>query len=209
MTVELLYFVNPMCSWCWGFAPVIRHLAEQHRAAARVTLALGALGRGDRPMRPQDKAFVREHWEHVQALTGQPFDFAFFDRERFTYDTEPACRAVAVIRAQRPELALPYLLALQEAFYARNRDITEPLELRRHAEALGAHGDGFMEAFEALSTRLAVAEEFAQTARLGVTGYPTLLGLAQGRAEVLSLGCRPLADVEAGLARLTGRIASL
>ena len=40
---------------------------------------------------------------------------------------------------------------------------------------------------------------FAQTQRIGVTGYPTLLALAQGRAQVLSLGCRPLADVEAAL----------
>jgi putative protein-disulfide isomerase len=187
-----------MCSWCWGFSPVIRHLAARQRDGLRITVALGALGRGDRPMRPQDKAFVREHWEHVQALTGQPFDFAFFDRERFVYDTEPACRAVAVVREQRPELALPYLAAVQHAFYAQNRDVTDGAELRRLAEALGANG----EAFKALPARMAVAEEFAQTARLGITGYPTLLGLAQGRAHVLSLGYHPLAEVEAALARL-------
>jgi putative protein-disulfide isomerase len=199
MTVELLYFANPMCSWCWGFSPVVQHLATRHRDGLRITVALGSLGRGDRPMRPQDKAFVREHWEHVQALTGQPFDFAFFDRERFVYDTEPACRAVAVVRAQRPELALPFLAALQHAFYAENRDITQAPELRRLAEALGADGDGFSEAFEALPARMAVAEEFAQTTRLGVTGYPTLLGLAGGRAHVLSLGYHHLAEVEAAL----------
>jgi putative protein-disulfide isomerase len=202
MTVELLYFANPMCSWCWGFSPVIRHLAAHRRDGLRITVALGSLGRGDHPMRPQDKAFVREHWEHVQALTGQPFDFAFFDRERFVYDTEPACRAVAMVREQRPELALPYLAAVQHAFYAENRDITEGAELRRLAEALGAHGEAFSEAFEALPARMAVAEEFAQTARLGITGYPTLLGLAQGRAHVLSLGYHPLAEMEAALARL-------
>jgi putative protein-disulfide isomerase len=199
MTVELLYFANPMCSWCWGFAPVIQQLRLHHGAEARITPVLGSLGRGDRPMRPQDKAYVREHWEHVQAQTGQPFDFAFFDRERFVYDTEPACRAVAVVREQRPDLALPYLTVLQHAFYAENRDITAGDELRRQAEAMGIHGGGFVEAFEALPTRMAVAEELAQTQRLGVTGYPTLLALAQGRAQVVSLGCRPLADIEAAL----------
>jgi protein-disulfide isomerase-like protein with CxxC motif len=39
-------------SWCWGFAPVIAGVAERHADAARVTLAPGSLGRGDRPMRP-------------------------------------------------------------------------------------------------------------------------------------------------------------
>jgi putative protein-disulfide isomerase len=203
VTVELLYFANPMCSWCWGFAPVIGCLAERHGDSTRVTLALGALGRGQEPMRPQDKASVRGHWEHVAELTGQPFDFAFFDREGFVYDTEPACRAVAAVRAERPDLALPYLHALQRAFYAEDRDVTEAGELRRLAEAVGYDGgEAFDATFAAPATRAAVAEEFAQTARLGVAGYPTLLALAGGRAHVLSLGCRPLADVEAALVPL-------
>jgi putative protein-disulfide isomerase len=200
VTVELLYFANPMCSWCWGFAPVVGHLAEHHRHRIRITLALGALGRGREPMRPQDKAFVRGHWEHVAELTGQPFDFAFFDREGFVYDTEPACRAVATVRAAHPDLALPYLHALQRAFYAENRDVTAADELRRVAEAVGCDGEAFEAAFAAPPTRAAVAEEFDQTARLGVTGYPTLLALADGRARVVSLGCRSLAGVEKALA---------
>jgi putative protein-disulfide isomerase len=200
VTVELLYFANPMCSWCWGFAPVIGRSAERHGDSTRVTLALGALGRGQEPMRPQDKAFVRGHWEHVAKLTGQPFDFGFFDREGFVYDTEPACRAVATVRAQRPDLALPYLHALQRAFYAENRDVTGTGELRRVAESAGCDGAAFEAAFAAPQARAAVAEEFEQTARLGVTGYPTLLALAAGRAHVVSLGCRPLAEVEAALA---------
>ena len=52
MPVELLYFANPMCSWCWGFAPVIRHIVQEHREAVRLTVALGALGHGQGPMRP-------------------------------------------------------------------------------------------------------------------------------------------------------------
>src|SRR3712207_8936900 len=56
----------------------------------------------------------RSHWEHVAELTGQPFEFAFFDRQGFVYDTEPACRAVATVREQRPELALPYLHRSEE-----------------------------------------------------------------------------------------------
>jgi putative protein-disulfide isomerase len=203
VTVELLYFANPMCSWCWGFAPVVRGLVERHGPAVRLTLALGALGRGDRPMRAEDKAFVREHWEHVRERTGQPFDFAFFDRaEGFVYDTEPACRAVAVVRGQQPELALPYFHAVQEAFYAHDRDVTKLEELCPIAVALGLDEAGFAQAFAEARTRAAVAREFAETAALGVAGYPTLLRLEDGRADVLSLGYRPLAEVEAALGEL-------
>ena len=34
MSARLLYVMDPMCSWCWGFAPVARALGEQAQAAA-------------------------------------------------------------------------------------------------------------------------------------------------------------------------------
>jgi putative protein-disulfide isomerase len=197
--VEILYFANPMCSWCWGFAPVIARLRKEHGEAIRLTVALGSLGDGRRPMRPQDKASAREHWEHVTALTGQPFDFAFFDREGFVYDTEPACRATAVVRGLDPDLALPYLHALHRAFYVENRDITRIEELTVQAVRLGVDGGAFERAFADPATRAATAEEMAETAHLGVVGYPTLLALADGRTGVLALGCKPYAEVEAAL----------
>ena len=202
MTVELLYAANPMCSWCWGFAPVMRELTARHAGQVRVTVVLGALGDGTRPMRAQDKAVVRGHWEHVEALTGQPFDMGFFEREDFVYDTEPACRAVAVVRARHGLLALPYLAAVQRAFYALGRDVRAPGERRALAEELGVDGEDFADAFASAEAETAVAREFQDVARLGITGYPTLLGLEGGQARVLSLGCRPLAQVEAALAEL-------
>jgi putative protein-disulfide isomerase len=29
--LRLLYVMDPMCSWCWGFAPVAKALVEQAR----------------------------------------------------------------------------------------------------------------------------------------------------------------------------------
>jgi putative protein-disulfide isomerase len=104
--------------------------------------------------------------------------------------------------ARHPELALLYFHAVQEAFYARNRDVTQVEELRRIAAALGLDEAGFAQAFADADARVAVARELAETAALGVSGYPTLLGLKDGRARVLSLGYRPLADVEAALEEL-------
>ena len=200
--VELLYVANPMCSWCWGFAPVVRHVEAAYRDRVTLTVALGALGDSARTMRERDKAFVRRHWEHVRDLTGQPFDFAFFERHGFDYDSEPACRAVAAVRTAAPDRAMAYLHRIQEAFYARGRDVREPGELAGEASSLGIDPAGVEAALASPDLAVAVREEFRQTAALGVTGYPTLLGLAAGRAEVVSLGCRPLADVVAGLDRM-------
>lgn len=203
--VDLLYFANPMCSWCWGFAPVLHGIQDAYGDRVTIAVGLGALGDPGRAMRERDKAFVREHWCHVQALTGQPFDFGFFAREGFVYDTGPASRAVAAVRSLTPERALGYLHRLHEAFYARGRDIRDADVLADEAEALGIERRRVLDAFASPGLAEAVQAEWEQTAALGVTGYPTLLGSAPGRRPVvLSLGCRPPEAVMAEVGRFLG-----
>lgn len=203
MNVELLYFANPMCSWCWGFAPAMRAVCERW-PGLRVTVALGSLGadRASRPMDARDRAFVRSHWERVREVSGQPFDLAFFERERFVYDTAPASRALALIRSRYPDLALAALHRIQELFYARNVDVTDPARLREIAGEFGVDNETFDALFDSPALRAAVAHEWEEVARLGVTGYPTLLALVDGRARVASLGWRPVGELLAGLEQL-------
>lgn len=203
MTVELLYFANPMCSWCWGFAPVLRAVVERFPQRS-VTLALGALGadRAQRPMSERDRAFIRAHWQRVQEFTGQPFDFAFFDWPDFVYDTAPASRALLVIRHHFPAVSLAALHRMQELFYAHGVDITKPEVLRGIAATFGVAPEQFDAMFDRADVHAALAREWEQTAQLGVTGYPTLLALTKGRAHIVSLGWRPPADVLAELERL-------
>ena len=193
MSLQLLYFANPMCSWCWGFQPVMRTLAER---GYPITVALGSLGADRaRPMREVDKARVREHWQHVIERTGQPFDLGFFEREGFVYDTEPASRAVAVVRRHFPALALPFFGRLQERFYALGQDITDATTLQAAAGEFGLEAATFRAAFEAPTTATEIAAEWRQTAELGVTGYPTLLALEPGRPRVVTIGWRPASEV--------------
>ncbi|HEX8375091.1 MAG TPA: hypothetical protein VF606_07915, partial [Geminicoccaceae bacterium] len=68
----------------------------------------------------------------------------------------------------------------------------------------------FLDALASPDIAADVWQEFAQTAALGVTGYPTLLGLAPGRRPaVLSLGCRPFAEVAAELDRFLASTAAV
>ncbi|MDX6749141.1 DsbA family protein [Geminicoccaceae bacterium 1502E] len=203
MSVELLYFANPMCSWCWGFAPVMRELGERFQGRVNVTVATGSLGeRQSRPMREKDKEEIRRHWQHVAEMAGQPFDMAFFEREGFVYDTAPACRALAVVRRHYPTLALPFLTRLQERFYARNEDVTDRTVLQSAVGEFGIDAQDFTREFAAPELAQEVAREWQTTAELGVTGYPTLLALADRKPHVLTVGWRPAGEIAAPLEAL-------
>jgi putative protein-disulfide isomerase len=192
---EIIYFANPMCSWCWGFAPVVRQIRKTFEEKVRITLALGSLGDRSHPMGVDDKERVRHHWEHVIELTGQPFDFTFFDREGFVYDTEKPSRAVALVRSHYPALAVDFLQRLQELFYARNQDITDEDLLASAAGEFGVESDVFKEAYKESALAQFVEREWQEVAQVGVTGYPTLLAVGKGRPKVITIGCRPADQV--------------
>lgn len=199
--MELLYFANPMCSWCWGFSPVIQTLRSRHSGRFRLTVATGPLGRSTgEPMRDKDKQAVRKHWQHVIELTGQPFDVSFFDRDGFVYDTAPACRALALMRASYPALAPVFLHRLQERFYAFNDDITDPDRLSAIAGDFGQDVAEFRERLDDPALADAVHREWQQTVSMGVTGYPMLLAMNDGRAHALAVGCQTIEHVEHELA---------
>lgn len=196
MPKQLLYFADPMCSWCWGFSPVMDRLIEEVAGRVPVHVILGGLRPGvTEPMDERAKATIREHWEHVRESTGQPFDFAFFDRQGFRYDTEPACRAVVAVRRLDAASALPFLRALHWRFYAENRDVTDAGELTAAAARFGLDRTDFAEAFTDPETFEVTAWDFNTARRLGVTGFPALVAQEDDRAAYITMGYQPWEDL--------------
>jgi putative protein-disulfide isomerase len=188
---HLIYFADPMCSWCWGFSPVIGEIRARFGADLPIRLVMGGLRPGNTvPMDDAARARTRAHWEHVTEASGQPFDFAFFDRPGFVYDSEPPSRAVVALRRHGMEAALDGLAALHAALYARNLDVTNPATLMHIAGEMGFD----REAFAADLASPEVAEEtradFALARRAGVAGFPTLIAGrgADNRYDLITYG---------------------
>lgn len=172
----MLYFADPMCSWCWGFSPVIARLRETFEDQFDLQLITGGLSPHEaQPLDTRTKEAIREHWAHVVEASGQPFDFGFFDRDSFVYNTEPACRAVVTARTLQPGSEFRVLHALHVAFYAANRDITDTAVIGDVAAGLDFDRTGFIETFEDQATRLATGNDFMMTQSLGIQGFPALV----------------------------------
>jgi len=198
MTSQLIYFADPMCSWCWGFQPVMQALRDRYGERLPVRLILGGLSVGARgPLDEAGKRSIREHWQHVAELAGQPFDFAFFERQGFVYDTEPACRAVVAARRLSAGAAMDFLSHLHREFYSRNRDITDGPTLSRLAEEFGLDGERFAAEFDAEETREETLQDFQITRNTGIDGYPALLAGRPGASySFITLGYQPWGKIE-------------
>lgn len=193
----LLYFGDPMCSWCYGFAPVLRQTVRAYPDLPLVCIA-GGLRPGPRAeqMDSRLRRFLSHEWKEIAAVTGQPFGFEILERDDFLYNTEPASRAMIVCRRSCAEKLLDYLEALQTAFYRDGRDITD-------SDTLGAiyheAGCGSAEAFRGLWESPAAIQEtqgdFQFAASVGMTAFPSLVYAKDGKGQLLCRGYLPFADL--------------
>ncbi|MEL6287649.1 MAG: DsbA family protein [Pseudomonadota bacterium] len=198
-THHLVYVGDPMCSWCWGFAPVLTRLLETFGARLLTHVVVGGLRAfNTRAMDAEQKSTIRGHWEHVAERTGQPFDYAFFERDGFVYDTEPACRAVVTARLIDPRLTFAMMHAVHRAFYVEGADTRSASALRAASEQVGIDGAAFDATFGAEATKAQTMADFQTAQQAGITGFPTLLlGDNAGEFHVLSAGYQayePLAE---------------
>ncbi len=197
---RLFYFADPMCSWCWGFSPVIARIRAGYGDRAPVRLVVGGLRAGmTAAMDTRAKAAVRGHWEHVEAASGQPFSFGFFDRDGFVYDTAPACRAAVAMRNLAPEHTFAYLAALQRAFYVEGGDVTDADTLAALAEPFCGDAGAFATVYAAAEIAEATLADFRLTQALGIAGFPAvILGDANG-LTALTIGYRPFEELAPAL----------
>jgi putative protein-disulfide isomerase len=199
---EIFYVGDPMCSWCWGFAPVVERIREGFPEAG-FTVVLGGLraGKHAEPLDARLKRRIEPHWRRVAEISGQPFDFGFFDREGFLFDTEPPCRAVVTVRALAPEKTFPFFRALEEAFYARNVDITDASSYGALLEQQGIDSALFMESFESDRLRRETSNDFVHARRLGAQGFPTVVLRRGQELALLTVGSQPYERLEPAIER--------
>ena len=196
---RLLYVADPMCSWCWGFAPVLEGLVE--RTGLSVEVVVGGLrpGPAAQPLDDTLRRYLRGAWSRVAAQTGQPFDPRGLEREGWVYDTLTPSIAVVAARAVDSTWARPALTRLQEAFYADAIDITDRSAYPDVFTSLSLASDRFLESFTSPSSEAAAWEDFRRAREMGADGFPSVYLTDGATTQRVTRGYLPLDGVERAL----------
>ena len=105
MHARLLYVMDPMCSWCWGFAPVLESLAEQAAAAGvSLQLVLGGLRRDGVAIDAAARVRYLGYWQAVNASTWVIFLAMFtFSKKCWGITRQLICRIDSSPKSARRE----------------------------------------------------------------------------------------------------------
>ena len=198
MTSEriLWYFADPMCSWYWGFSPVMSAIRDNYASRIKIALMLGGLRPGTtESVTAAFREEILHHWQEVHRRTGQPFAFEGAMPEGFVYDTEPPSRAVISVDEIDPKSTFPYFKSVQEAFYACGMNVTQADVLAKLAEDHRVSKETFLDRFDSQESRLKTQSHFEITRQSGVRGFPTVLLQVEDRVTVLTHGYRSFEDL--------------
>ncbi len=189
---EIIYVGDPMCSWCWGFSPVLKSIREYLGDRLSLTVLMGGLRVDSAEIWDERfKDFLKHHWVDVHNKTGQPFSHDFFQRKQFAYITEPPCRAVVTMRKLNPENVYSYFESLHQAFYAENQDITEAETLSELAKPYDIDPDHFVETFQSPEIVEKTKMDFDMSKSLGVRGFPSIVLKNGDKHSFLTVGYQP------------------
>jgi putative protein-disulfide isomerase len=201
----LVYFADAMCSWCWGFAPVIAAIVEAFGDTLPIRLVMGGLRPGTAEVMAESaKSELRGHWVHVTEASGQPFCPSGLDGPGFVYDTDPAARAVVAMRRRDPAKAVAFLEAAQRGFYAGGLDIAVPAVLIELAASFGEDASDFATELASEAVKEETWRDYAISRGAGVSGFPTLIFGPQsdGTYVAVARGFQPASQVLPALAHL-------
>lgn len=124
----LVYFGDPMCSWCYGISDVFKNIIPYINSKnIPYEIVLGGLrGANSQAWNEEFRNFLKNHWREVNARTGKLFSYELFNLKSFDYNSHVACQAVvAGAKLMQKEEVYNFFYKIQELFYLHNLDLSK------------------------------------------------------------------------------------
>jgi len=202
-TSKLIYVGDPMCSWCYGFAPELLEVKNSLAIGVEFEVLTGGLRPYGTETMGELKSFLTHHWEEVNKRTGQKFSYGILDSSELLYDTEPSCRAVVTMRMLAPEKEFEYFKLIQKGFYIDNFNPASTDTYARQAEALGVDRKEFKRMFESEELKLKTRADFQRSRKLGVNSFPSIVLLHNGEHHLIGQGYAKASTLLKRIERIT------
>lgn len=172
----LYYIADPMCSWCWGFSPVLEAVSSALPGEIPIRYVMGGLARDSAdPMPEETQSYVQSQWRLVAERTGAEFNWDFWKDCEPRRSTYPACRAVIAAGTQRPDGAAAMFHAIQRAYYLEGRNPSDAETLVQLAGELNLDIPRFSDDLVSAHTDELLHADLALRRSFHADKFPTLI----------------------------------
>lgn len=181
--INVLYFTDPYCSWCWATEPALIAMQEKYREQIEFQYVFGGLVKDmtefyDAQNDIGTAAAVVPHWRMVSERSGQPIEERLWeDIGAYPhFSTWPANIAAKAAFIQGKKPGEKYLRRLRRAALTERKIIShEEVYLPLASEIEGLDFDKFEADLKSGKAYEAFTEDLKICRKFGVSGFPTML----------------------------------
>lgn len=174
MRAQLFYIYDPMCSWCWGYAPTWQRLQRELTSEVDIIYGLGGLAEDSDVLMPEAmQVFLQQTWRKIAQQLGTEFNFDFWQQCQPRRSTFPACRATLIAREFGKEQEM--LTAIQHAYYLQAKNPSNLDTLQALAVDIGLDGYDFLQKLKSQSVDEQLMTEINKMRSLPINGFPALV----------------------------------
>ena len=200
--MEVLYFFDVLCGWCYGFSPVIKEFEARHKSDMRFRVFSGGMMTGDR-MGPLDQVapYVKAGaYKDVEQRTGVEFG------EKFKTDImepgteifsslEPAI-VLSTFKSFESGYDIPFASAMQKAVYYDGVPPTNMEAFIPYAEPFGVDLQEFKLRLKQVAYHDQAFNDFKICQQFGIQGFPTTVLLHEDKYYMLAHGYTDIDTLE-------------
>lgn len=174
LRAQLFYIYDPMCSWCWGYAPTWQRLQRELTSEVDIIYGLGGLAEDSDVLMPEAmQVFLQQTWRKIAQQLGTEFNFDFWQQCQPRRSTFPACRATLIAREFGKEQEM--LTAIQHAYYLQAKNPSNLDTLQALAVDIGLDGYDFLQKLKSQSVDEQLMAEINKMRSLPINGFPALV----------------------------------
>ena len=198
--IEIIYYSDPYCTWCWGSEPILRHLEVVLDGQLSLRYKMGGLVENidDFYDPANDISSIKQvapHWLEASARHGMPVDITIFnkydDEIRSTYPSGIAYKAAELVDE---DLAVKYLRRLREAAAALALPIHRRETQLELAEEIGLDADAVAAALDDGRAEAAFLADVNEARDHGISSFPTFVVRNERGEQVALRGFQPFDD---------------
>jgi putative protein-disulfide isomerase len=202
MKTKIYYVMDTMCGWCYGFSDVINQVHEKYQRDLDFTILPAGMWIGGNVKKMNDSLshFIRTHNTTLTKVTGKKFGDEFEKNillnNEAILDSLPGAKAIVIMQTLNKEKTFEYVKEIQNAFYVHGKNTNDWQLYADLADNFGISKEIFKQEYFSDQNLTRVKECFALAEQLGVSTYPSVVAVIEGKANLISQGHIQLSELE-------------
>ncbi|MCK6611333.1 MAG: DsbA family protein [Bacteroidia bacterium] len=192
---KIIYVFDPMCGWCFGFSGVIRNAEQQFGDSLDFEIISGGMVVGEREGPIGDFAdYILSAYGRVESYSGvkfgQPYLDQLKDKSLYTSSVLPSI-ALEVVKSMDSSKAIAFASEMQKLHFIGGKNLSDSTVYKELLQKMDLSESVFYAGLASEDFKKKAFEVFESAKKLGVSGYPAVLALIQGKYYLVSNGFVP------------------